>query len=263
MPGWGLGGWGLGSWGFGLGPFSLFIANAYASSTRSIHVTLSQPADLASALSPTSWTIQRLDTGEFLTVITVVAGALNQEFDVYTIERFPAYPNQLQIRGDGLLSASLSPIVPPKFAVVYGLANSVSVNSVKVVDLENPQYELPDRVAGTLRVDSSGDYVDHSGVPFLRKLVIRRLMTTPGDFFHLPDYGIGIRLKEPLPMNDLVKLRTEIQRQVLLEPEFDSAQVSVSLATNGVLTITVKAVLSTTQQEVVIPIEVPQSLVSL
>ena len=261
--GWALGGWGLGSWGFGLGPFPFFLANAYASSTRSIHVTFSQPADLATALSPTSWTVQRLDTGEFLTVVAVVGGALDQEFDVYTIERFPAYPNQLEIRADAMLSASLTPIVIPRSAIIYGLTTSFAVNSPKVVDLENPQFELPDRVAGTLRVDSSGDYVDHSGVPFLRKMIIRRLMTMPGGFFHLPQYGVGIRLKEPLPISDLVKLRTEVQQQVLKEPEFDSAQVAVSLATNGVLTITVKAILSATQQEVVVPIEVPQSLVSL
>ena len=263
MPGWGLGGWGLGSWGLGLGPFPFSIAGAYASSTRSIHVILTQPADLATALSPNSWTIKRLDTGEFFTVITVVDGPLNQEFDVYTIERFPAYPIQLEIRAESLLSATLVPIAPPRFAVVYGLVASVAPNSPKVVDLENPQYEQPDRVAGTLRVDSSGDYVDHTGVPFLRKLIIRRLMTTPGGFFHLPNYGVGIRLKEPLPTGDLVKLRTEIQQQVLKEPEFDSAKVSISLGTNGVLTIIVQAILSTTQQEVVIPIEVPQSLVSL
>ena len=263
MPGWGLGGWGLGSFGLGLGPVPFTISGAYASSTRSVHVTLTRPANLASALSPTTWTVKRLDTNQYLTVVSVVAGTLDQEFDIYTIERFPAYPIQLEVRAETLLSATLSPIVAPKFAILYGLAASVSPNSPKVVDLENPQFELPDRIAGTLRVDDSGDYVNQSGVPFLRKLIIRRLMTTPGGFFHLPDYGIGIRLKEPLPGGDLVKLRTEIQRQVLLEPEFDSAKVSIALATNGVLTITVTAVLSVTQQEVVIPIEVPQSLVAL
>ena len=80
----------------------------------------------------------------------------------------------------------------------------------------------------------------------------RRLMTTPGGFFHLPNYGLGIRLKESLITTDLVKLRTEVQRQILLEPEFDSAQVAIALASNGVLTLTVKAILSTTQQQVVI-----------
>lgn len=263
MPGWGLGGWGLGSFGFGLGPTPFSISYAYASSTRSVRVVLTAPASLALALAPSSWTITRVDTGAALTVVAVEAGLLNQEFDVYTIERFPAFPTQMMISAPSLISSSSVPITAPTFALFYALAASVSPSSTKTVDLENPQFELPNRVAGTLRVDDSGDYVDQSGIPFLRKLIIRRLMTTPGGFFHLPNYGLGIRLKESLITTDLVKLRTEVQRQILLEPEFDSAQVAIALAPNGVLTLTVKAILSTTQQQVVIPIEVPQSLVAL
>ena len=97
---------------------------------------------------------------------------------------------------------------------------------------------------GALQIDAGGDYVLQQGTALVRKLVIRRLITRPGDFYHLPDYGLGLRIKEPVP-GEIITLRGEIERQVELEPDVEAALATLSFSGN-VLTIQVKVVLKTT-----------------
>jgi len=268
VSGWGLSPWGLGMWGLGT-LTALSIESCRAASLRSVRVVLSMPPLAGStivegdALNPNTWYIQDLQTSEFLTV-TCVAQISSTEFEVFTIERVPSYPYELRIGSSTLVTASGVLISSPSSCDAPGLAYTPPhVEVTQLLDLKNPQFPLNDQPGGTLRVDASGDYEVHTGIDVLRKLVIRRLTTMPGAFFHMPDYGIGLRVKEPLVTPDLVKLRTEIRQQLLKEPEFDAVDVGLSLSADGVLHITVRARLSKLNQEVVIPVAVPTRLVTL
>jgi len=78
-------------------------------------------------------------------------------------------------------------------------------------------------------------------------------MTTPGDFFHIPTYGLGVRMKEPIPPSDLGRLKTAVETQVpSLIPEVSSANATITLDANGILTVRVRAIDSATG----LPVEV-------
>lgn len=113
-------------------------------------------------------------------------------------------------------------------------------------------------VSGTLTIDSGGDYASESGPAFVRKLILRRLTTKPGEFFHLPNYGLGLREKEPLPVNNLRALAKAIEQQVALEPEVSAVKANLSYAANAaILYVKVQAQLRQTGQQLVVPMAVP------
>lgn len=101
----------------------------------------------------------------------------------------------------------------------------------------------------TLTTTSGGDYASMTGEPFVKKLILRRLISKPGDFFHLPNYGIGLRVKEPLPNTDLRKLAKAIEMQVAMEPEVLAVKASLSYASSSaILYINLKVQLRQTGQ---------------
>ena len=268
MTGWGAAPWGTSAWGTGFGP-TLTVEMVRAATIRSARVRLSQPPLLKSTIvpgdgyNPNTWYVENLTTGELLTV-EAIARISAVEVEVFTVETLPPYPQQFRVGAPTLLTAIGVLMSPPSYGDAWGLTFvSQQTEAHQLLDLKNPQLPLNDQPGGTLNVPPGGDYDVHTGIDVLRKLVIRRLTTAPGSFFHMPDYGIGLRLKEPLVTPDLVRLRADIQQQLLKEPEFDAVQAAVALTPDGVLRITIKARLSKLNQEVVIPVEVPTALVSL
>jgi hypothetical protein len=117
---------------------------------------------------------------------------------------------------------------------------------VQVRDYTNAPTAVSPFEGGTLQIDASGDYKTETGVALVRKLILRRLTSTPGDFFHLPDYGIGLNVKGRIPTSDLVKLKAEIERQVLLEPEVAQCEASLLLLPENVLQVQVRGQLKKT-----------------
>lgn len=90
---------------------------------------------------------------------------------------------------------------------------------------------------GVFGVDSGNDLDTESGNVALKKRVIRRLMSTPGGFPHLPEYGVGLRVKEPLQSTSLSELRTRIRDQILEEPEVADAEVFLDRPVPDVLIV--------------------------
>ena len=261
--GWGTGSWGTSAWGVGTALADLTITAARATSPRSVLVTLSREPLAAStigsgdALNPLTWSLAPSATGGTPLVVLSVAMRSTVTFELLTLERFDAFPRTMVVASTTLRTASGVVISDPNSATFFGMALSNPAQPVRAErDLENPPFDIETHPGGTLFVDASGDYVNQQGVPFLRKLVYRRLVTVPGGFFHLPDYGLGIRLKEPVRIPDLNKLRAAIQLQLLREPEFSVVRVRLTLTPDGVLTIIVRAILSQTNEEVTLPVQV-------
>ena len=267
MAGWGAGAWGTSSWAIGA-PGTLFIERAVATSDRSLKVYLSiaplrsSTIIAGSALDPTTWTVTQLASGEVFTVLGVQQVA-PLVFELLLLEKLSSVSILHRVESQTLVTASGMLISAPKSADFPGAsAEKLAATKAGLVDIDNPPFD-DGQVAGTIAVNAGGDYITHSGVPFLKKLIMRRLSTYPGSFFHLTEYGLGIRLKEPLTIPDLTKLRKEVERQILREPEFASVRAQITLNPNGVLTIRVSAILSTDNTEITIPLEVPTQLVSL
>ena len=257
-PGWGLDDHSLLPYGDAASGIGAFIKFARTVSTREVEVEVSNlvqdnsPFLVGDALNPSTWAVQRLDTLEFLHVVSVTQTG-TYRYTLLCLEEFGTVEVTHRASSSTLLDVAGQLIVNPRQADFLGILDednrSIAAQLAKrkkaTQDLSNPQ--LPQEslgfFAGTLQVDANGDYRLESGASLLRKLIIRRLMTKPREFFHLPDtYGLGLRVKEPIPAADLSKLKTAIEKQCQQEREVVSASASVTLDAQGVLTVRVRVV---------------------
>lgn len=262
-PGLGLDDFGLLPYGDAAGAIGVFLASARAVSTREVDVTVSNlvqdnsPFLVGDALNPNTWMLQNLATFAFLNVVEV------EQVGTYTyrlllLEELGSADQTHRVSSLSLLDVGGAPIVSPRSADFLGLldantlttADRLANRRVRTRDFANLQVPSQAYQAGTLQLDASGDYKLESGAPLVKKLILRRLMSTPGDFFHLPNYGIGLRVKEPLPIADLVKLKAAVENQCAKEPEVEAASARLTLTTDGELTVSVRARLRKTGDEV-------------
>lgn len=86
-----------------------------------------------------------------------------------------------------------------------------------------------DTFTGVYRLDSKQDIDVHSGDDAVKKRIIRRILSTPGSFFHLPNYGVGLRVKQNFSTTRIALIRGEVERQVRQEEEVQDVSVTVSL----------------------------------
>jgi hypothetical protein len=273
MSGWGLSPWGLGPW--GLGSATLLVANAYAAGDRFVRVQLSaQPLEassttVGSVYNPKTWTVTIPSTGRVLTVLSVTKYA-DKTYDILTLEMFDNHFVTMAVGSDTLKDASGVPAGLLTFGFKGAVLEATSTPQRKTTtrgfalrDLANPPTPNSP-VGGTLEITSSGDYKTVEGPQFLRKLIIRRLTSKPGDFFHLPQYGIGLREKEPLPNNDLVKLKKAIEMQVELEPDVAAVKSRLNYDyAAAALIIQLQVQMKQTGQSIDIALPVPTGAVQL
>lgn len=258
MSGYGISEWGVSGWGTGVGGLPVVAASStFASGDKKVRITLSaEPLHSSSvrtgdALNPATWQVTVPQTGRVLTVIAVEEiDALT--YDIYTWESFE--PHQIQML---LSSSTLKDIANVPVGLIeasfYGntLASTSTTTQLLATrgfalrDIRNPPTPNSPE-GGTLEITSNGDYQSVTGEQFVRKLLIRRLISSPGDFkfSNLLDYGSGIvmNLKMPQSAASLVQLKKQIEQQIALEPEVAQSQVSLALdPKNNVLTVSVRA----------------------
>jgi len=247
-----------------------------AVSDRVVQVVLSvEPLHLAStgagdALNPSTWSITVVSTGRVLTPIAVeMVDAFT--YNILTLQSFASALVDMQLATSTLLDSNSVPF-PALSATFKGAYASndathdtrTAASGYALSDLANKPTAIQDYVGGTLQISSAGDYVTQSGPELLQKLIIRRVVSKPGDFFHLPKYGVGLREKEPLPVVDLRKLAKAIEMQVAEEPEVAEVKASLSYAASaGTLNIGVKVRMRTTGQQVAVAMAVPTGVVQL
>lgn len=271
MSGWGLTPWGLGPWGFGFGPVT--ITNAYAISDRIVRVVLSAaPLEVrstvaGSVLNPQTWTVQVPSTGRVLTVLSV-AQADTLTWDILTLESFDSHYVTMAVGTDKLKDALGAPVGLITFGYAGALRDAVSTPQKRATtrgfgqrDIANPPTPNSP-VGGTLEITSTGDYKGVEGPQLLRKLILRRLVSRPGDFFHLPNYGAGLREKEPLPDNNLIKLKKAIELQIQQEPDVETTNVRLAYdyATSALL-VSMKVRMTQTGQQVDVALPMPTGAV--
>lgn len=268
--GWGIDPYGTGPYGGVTAASGMSIANAVAISTHEVQVTLTQEpmhaqgTNVGDALNPATWDVQRLADGALFHVLDARIGDSNHIFILTLFEPLGPATVQHRVSSSTLLDVGGAGIVPPTSADFAGLiAAAVATPTAQTVqrgasvqDLANPQ---PVVQGGTLRIGTSGDYESETGVALLRKLILRRIMTAPGDFFHLPNYGVGIRQKQPLVTTDLVQLKATIESQARAEPEVDDVSCSLLQSADGSLQIQLRVRSKNTGQQFSVGTTVPAS----
>jgi len=273
IDGWGLDGWGLEPWGGVVPQPPLAIERAVAISTKEVEVDLNRdpqaiaPTIEGDGLNPATWTIQRLDTA-FLFSVVAARQEGPQKLIVSVLQDLGSEKVTHRISTTTLLDSDGNPITAPilNSADFPGLLSTETrdrgtrarqrTNAIRdVANRPAPSSELDEQFGGTLVVNSAGDYELESGQQLIKKLIVRRLITKRGDFFHLPDYGVGLNVKEPLPAVSLVKLRADIIAQVLREPEVEEADATLIQGAGNDLSISVRARLRASNASVSIGIE--------
>lgn len=100
-------------------------------------------------------------------------------------------------------------------------------------DIANPQ--LPNDAImsgkllalGTFEITDTGDLAQDFGVRSLRKRILRRIMTTTNQFFHLRGYGTDLEIKTLVRPDRLRRLQEKLRAQILREPEVAEVRVTI------------------------------------
>lgn len=252
-PGWGLDDEGILPYGDAVAGIGSSITKALAISTREVDVTVSglvqdnSPFLPGDALNPVTWVVQRLDSGAFFTPVSVTQVG-TYVYRVLMLEEFASVSVNHRISSSTLLDTAGNPIISPRQADFLGILDEDKVSNearlakrrVVTRDLANSPTPQNPFFAGTLQITAAGDYKSVSGPELTRKLLFRRYYSSPGDFFHLSKYGVGLREKEPIKRANLTTMKTRIEQQSLAEPEVELAQATVSLSADNVLTVQTK-----------------------
>jgi hypothetical protein len=98
---------------------------------------------------------------------------------------------------------------------------------------------LYDTFAGSFSVTGGGDIADHGDVEALKKRIIRRMISRPGGFVHLRDYGVGLRTKELPRYGDLAALKMTTALQIREEPDVEAVAVDATVSA-GVLVLGIR-----------------------
>jgi hypothetical protein len=251
------------------------ITNAFAAGIRVVRVTFNiEPLHESSTgpgdvLNPALWAVKRLDTNVMSTVLTVEPYNLPFTFDIFLLEKLADKSVTYQISTSAVVTATGEPITfSGSTATFLGIQafedqidRIVSSKRAAIRDLANPPAMTGTQLGGTLQIIGR-DYATVEGTDLLKKLILRRLITRPGEFSHLPDYGVGLAVKEPMPQTNVSRLEKVIKDQVLKEPEVDVASVTVSVdAVNHIITVIIRARLKTTGQDINMPFRVNQDAV--
>lgn len=227
---WGLGMWGLSPWGLA----ATTLASARALTTQTVLVTLTAPAQakasylIGDALNPLTWAVTNTITGQEFTILGVTkANDAGTDYWLHTMEKLGPFVQAHEVEAIGLLAEDGSLAVAPLALPFFGLTEEPNVNpaaTAPLVDLEN---------TGGLRITAAGDYAEQTRGQIVRKIIQRRLLTQPGGFFYLTEFGLGINIKQPMTIPALVNLKAQMELQMKAEPEVVEAQATLSLNALG------------------------------
>lgn len=274
--GWGMGSWGTSPWGTGEAPpIPGAFGKIFATGDRKVRVALTfEPAHnsgttTGDALNPKTWIVTNPDTGKRYHVVSVRQRSPT-EYELGTLETLENALITLKLEAPTLRTLQGAPVLG--FAVDFQ-GNVATSNFSQQAQTSAAGYALRDvanpptpnsPVGGTLEVTAAGDYKTVTGAPLIKKLILRRLMATPGDFFHLPTYGLGLNEKVPMAATDLRRLSKEIEDTVRLEPEVDAVKASLTMiAASQTLVVQMQVRLRQTGETVAVGLSVSTAGVQL
>jgi|SRR5688572_2790124 len=128
-------------------------------------------------------------------------------------------------------------IVPSPSGGVSGLPSSDAASQASKFYGEDIWFDVTRGAGADYVVTAAGDWALVQGVEALRQSVIRRIITSPGEWATKPNYGVGAR--QYVKARDLPSTRSELaertRAQLLIDPRIETVdQVIVeALSTDG------------------------------
>lgn len=233
---------------------SISLALAYPTSTNSILVRLSTAPkqrsgyQIGDVYNPRSWLLQQIDPEIFFTIMGVRAIDPPLSFELVTLEPLGTFNRLHRISCGTLVSEGGFLITAPTFFDFLGtqaddLVDPVAQSSARRFPLRDiastPGFDNETGVVGGHPIiGSDGDYETEEGDKLLKKLILRRCFTKRGGFYHLVNYGLDLNEKGPI---DVVSLKVDMERQIMGEPDVAKVAVSVSVTTDGVVYLGIRA----------------------
>lgn len=249
----------FGTGGYGVTPYGgsssgVSIDFAWPTSTRSVRVQMTGPVlaldafGAGDALNPSTWTVTRLDSDAAFTILACRADAGGDAIDLDLLEELGAETVTHRIETATLKSAGGALIVAPRSTDFPGLAEANAAEPARVRrsrwrDLANP-VRIDDtyaRFVGTIQLTKGGDYSTEEDRAVVEKGVFRRVFTPRSGFRHLPRYGLGLAVKQPVPLGgDRLALEAECERQAMQEPDVVAATASYQVLGQGVVVLIIR-----------------------
>lgn len=263
---------GLGSMGYGSGPFGSATEDAWrlvgvvqATANQLIATVdgageLGAPLDLGSPRNPANWQISLVSLEGRERIVQWVEplnDAAPWELAVYLdgpLTGGSEYEIQLTLQETILTGCYRDTLTAITGVPVAKPGDRGFPELPGIVDLANPPTEAS-RIAvghaylGSLGYDAAGDLVNDFGIESLRKRVYRRITTARGGFFHLPDYGSALGIKEAVTPGQLLAVQRRVEEQVLREPDVVRASVLVSRPTEDPAIVVIRVTVQTASGE--------------
>lgn len=232
---------------------SITLDTAVAVSPNTVQVRFSAPPRagnefaVGDALNPFSWELTRLDTNDLYTIVSVTR-VENTAFRLQTIERLGLPAVQHRLRAIGVRSTMGVLVVPPRyldFAGIPQVNDGLPADVLRPIDFQASQIGTGN-IGSVLSLGPTGDYELTSGIEHEKRLIVQRLITETGAFYHLPNYGAGLSPKARWSDGTLQMKRAEIIREVSKEPTLSNVTCALELNSAGVLKVDVGAVYTRT-----------------
>ena len=113
-----------------------------------------------------------------------------------------------------------------------------------------------DTFGGRYVLDARNDYETHGGLEALRKRILRRLISSPGGFFHLDEYGAGLQVKEVNRTTNAAAIQGDVEDQLRQEELVRDFQVAVDNGTPGILRV--ELTVQTADGPIVLGLDIPE-----
>lgn len=235
----GLGEWGLDIWGAAA---ELTLESAVAATTHSVLVTLSapplaeSPIGTGDALNPGTWEVAR-DDRSYIWTVTASERITDRRFLLYLRTALQSANRVHTVGSTTLLSTARLLITAPYTIDFRGVLPATDVTE----PLGPFDFESTNINAGGLRTTEAGSYARIYGDDVVRKMVLRRITTMPGSYFHIapPEFGQDLKSKERIRASALPTLKLRIDNEIMKEPGVVAASSALSLE-EGVLKIHAK-----------------------
>jgi hypothetical protein len=269
MSAFGLDPFGTGASAFG-GPGLFAILGAIAISANEILVDFDVPMEadgsnaFDSAINPINWALVAVDPTVVSTsdplLIFVPDGEVVPTRQPFVVDaRLGADQTQVILGTDAQMEArvrydiTLGPLVRGEACEKLGGPDTLRFRALtpgpprrarfvqedRFRDWDNALFpDDPTQPESTWRLEATTDIALHDELDSLKKRLLRRMLTPPGEFSHLPNYGVDARLKALATTGQVQSLANIAAEQARQEPDVDDAAATVRLlpqSTGGLL----------------------------
>jgi len=231
--------------GYDIGCFELaspHLIRAYHIGEQAIRAVFTMPVQQTDFADPSdstylpNWSIVRTDSKQIPMILDVIPGP-----DAYSVDLWLA---GIEIKKNefATLTASTSIVSSTGYATstpnTYLYEGScpldlrlVVINNPGMMDLASPTND------DGLVINSAGDYQMGSPKETMKKLVLRVLMTSSGEFTYLPAFGAAPQEKSTATRENLSRVAENAKSNILALPGVRGCEIQVRSGNDGILTI--------------------------